>query len=72
MLLSVIYTVFIFHCLVGSKLHPKVEFVAVVFVVFFVPYVVSTDRNSWFGFVCELRLSYDGVVDVVVWVVVGD
>ena len=58
----------------GSKLHLKVEFVVVVFVVFFVPYVVSTDRNLWFGFVCLLILFCEIVVVIVVivWFVVGD
>ena len=55
----------------GGNLCPKVVFVVVVFVVSFVLYVVSTKRNSWFGFVRGLGFSCGVVAGGVVWGVVG-
>ena len=55
----------------SGKLHPKVGFVVIVFVVSFVLYVVSTELNSWFGFVRGLGFSCGVVAVGVVWDVVG-
>ena len=49
----------------GGNLHPKVVFVVVVFVVSFVLCVVSIERNLWFEFDHDWKVSCDGVVGVV-------